>query len=236
MAAGRIRDWWHRRNPKLVDEIRADLAGAYPNLHLFIDEDGAAEVRGTFPARSPEGRVLDRYQVRIELLPDYPRSLPVVREVGGRIPWRVDHHVEPDGKACVLLPDDRWRCFPEGAPFKQFLDGPVHDFFLGQAIVERGGEWPFGEWSHGEKGILEYYCDLLGTEYRAVVERFLQVLSKADLKHHWECPCGSGRRIRRCCASRIRELRRKIPHGIARQSLNKLCTGSKPYIGPRLRR
>ncbi len=231
-----MRDWWHRRNPKLVQDIRADLAGAYPNLHLFIDEDGAAEVRGTFPVPSHDGRVLDRYQVRIELPPDYPRAMPVVREIGGRIPWHPDYHAMPDGTACVLLPDDRWRCFPVGAPFKQFLDGPVHDFFLGQAIVERGGAWPFGEWSHGEKGILEYYCYLLGTEDRAVVQGFLQVLSKADLKDHWECPCGSGQRKRRCCASRIRELRRRIPYGVARQSLHKLCPRSKPYAGPRLRR
>lgn len=86
---------------------------------------------------------------------------------------------ESGGKACVLLPDDRWRCFREDASLRQFLDGPMYDFFLGQAIVERGGQWPFGDWRHGEKGILEHYCDLLGTEDRAAVERFLQVLSKA---------------------------------------------------------
>jgi hypothetical protein len=28
-----------------------------------------------------------------------------------------------------------------GAPFRRFLDGPVRDFFLGQATVERGGDW-----------------------------------------------------------------------------------------------
>jgi hypothetical protein len=220
----------------MVDEIRAGLADAYPNLHLFIREDGRSEVRGTFPVRDDDGRIIDRYQVAIELLPDFPRSLPIVRETGGRVPWRAEFHVEPDGKACVLLPDDRWRCFPIGAPLRQFLDGPVRDFFLGQATVERGGDWPFGEWSHGSQGIVEYYRELLSTDDRDLVDRFLHVLSKSDLKDHWECPCGSGRRIRRCCADQIRDLRRKIPPAVARQSLEKVCTGAKPYRGPRLRR
>lgn len=225
----------HHRKADLVEAIRADLADAYPNLHLFIDDDGVAEVRGTFPVRSEERKVLDRYQIRIEL-PDYPRILPIVREVGGRIPWHPDFHVDTNGKACILVPDDRWRCFPVGARFKQFLDGAVHDFFLGQSIVAKGGEWPFGEWSHGDQGLLEYYYDLLKTDDVTVVQRFLQVLSKINLKDHWDCPCGSGKRIRRCCVSRLRDLRAKIPHRTARDTLNKLCPGARPYKGPRIRR
>jgi hypothetical protein len=204
-------------------------------LHLFIDPDGSAAVRGTFPVRSLEGRVLDRYRVSIELLVDYPRSLPIVREIGGRIPWKVEFHVDFDGKACVLLPDDRWRCFPEGAPFRQFLDGPVHDFFLGQSLVALGGDWPFGEWSHGADGVYEYYRELLQTDDARTVCRFLYVLGKLNLKLHWDCPCASGRKIARCCQARIRDLRRKTPPAVARSALERLGLKSWRYKGPRLR-
>lgn len=210
---------WHQRNPELAEQIRADLCARYPSLHLFIEPDGSATVRGTFPVCSPEGQVLDRYQVSIELLADYPRSLPVVRELGGRIPWKAEFHVDADGKACVLLPDDRWRCFPEDTPFVQFLDGPVHNFFLGQSLVSLGEKWPFGQWGHGAAGVYEYYQSLLKTDDRPTIERFLNVLSKLELKGHWGCPCGSRNKIRRCCRDKIQDLRRKIPPAVARKAL-----------------
>lgn len=222
---------WHERHPELADRIRADLRAHYPSLHLFIEPDGSAAVRGTFPVLSPEGRVLDRYQVTIELPADYPRSLPVVREVGSRIPWKPEFHVNPDGAACVLLPDDRWRCFPEGAPFVRFLDGPVHDFFLGQSLVALGEGWPFGQWSHGAKGVYEYYQWLFETEDPSTIRRYLEVLAKLNYKGHLLCPCGSGEKIRRCCRARIADLRDKIPPVVARKALETLGARKAPVVG-----
>lgn len=223
-----MRGTWHQRNPKLAEQIRADLRTRYPSLHLFIDPDGSATVRGTFPVLSPEGHVVDRYQVSIELPAEYPRSLPIVREVGGRIPWKADFHVNVDGAACVLLPDDRWRCFPEGAPFVQFLDRPVHQFFLGQSLVALGEDWPFGQWSHGPKGVYEYYQWLLGTGDAPMIARYLHILAKLNMKDHWHCPWGSGQKIRRCCRVKIADLRSKIPPAVARRALESLGLRTSP--------
>lgn len=226
---------WYVKNPELADQIRSDLRARYPHLHLFIEPDGSAVVRGTFPVLSPEGRVLDRYQVSIELPRDYPRSLPIVREVGGRIPWKPEYHVNADGVACVLLPDDRWRCFPEGAAFVQFLDGPVHDFFLGQSLVALGEGWPFGQWSHGADGVREYYQWLFQTEDLSTIQRYLEVLAKLNYKKHLACPCGSGQKIRRCCKARIVDLRNKIPPAIARKALETMGARRAPVVRPRPR-
>lgn len=219
---------WHVKNPELAEQIRSDLLVRYPNLHLFIEPDGSAAVRGTFPVLSSEGRVLDRYQVSIELPRDYPRGLPIVREVGGRIPWMADFHANADGVACILLPDDRWRCFLEGAPFVQFLDGPLHNFFLGQSLVALGEGWPFGQWSHGMNGVREYYQWLLETEDTATIMRYLEVLAKLNYKGHLPCPCGSGEKIRRCCRARIVDLRNKIPPNVARKALEILGVRTPP--------
>ena len=190
---------------------------------------GAAVVRGTFSVYSTQSKVLDEYRISIELPQDYPKGLPIVREVGARIPWNEDFHVERDGKACVLLPDDRWRCFPEGAPFRQFLDGPLHDFFLGQSLVALGEDWPFGGWGHGSVGIIQYYTELLETDDVKTIVRFLRVMGKQNLKLHLSCPCGSGDKIRRCCKGKVIDLRRQIPPAIARKSLEVLGAKAIPY-------
>lgn len=210
---------------KALEEVRAALRERQPNLHLHVSSSGCATIRGTFAVRGPDGRELDRYQVSIELPDDYPDSLPVVRETGGRIPWCEDRHVERNGCACLFLPDDRWNCFPRGAPFSTYLSGPVHNFLLSQTVYAETGKWPFGECAHGNQGVLHYYRGLLGTEDDLSVRRFLHVLAKLDLNRGQNCPCGSQRKMKTCCVRKITDLRSKISRETAARSLARLGPG-----------
>lgn len=221
---------WYDRNPTLANEIRKDLRTRQPNLHLLTGADGAAVIRGTFLVRGSGERVLDQYLITIELPDNYPKDLPVVREIGGKIPCSIDYHIERDGRACVFLPDDRWHCFPEESSFSKYLDGPLHNFFLGQSLVALGENWPFGEWGHGANGILEYYEQFLETDDAKAIIRFLQAAAKLNLKPHLPCPCGSGRKIRKCCRDKVLELRHRISPAIARKSLEHLGVRKVPVI------
>ena len=225
---------WYDQHPHLVTEIRSSLYEKYPTLHLLISKD-KAEVFGIFPVFSSDGEVLDRYNISIELLSDYPKSLPIVREIEGRLPWKAEYHIELDGKACVIMPDDRWRCFPTVSPFIHYLDGPLHNFFLGQSVYAKTGEWPFGEWGHGNTGIYEYYQWLLNVKDNLTVQRFLHTLAKNNLKKHYECPCGSGQLVRKCCVAQIRNLRDKIHPEVASHSVRRLGGSFPPYKRSQLR-
>jgi hypothetical protein len=134
----------------------------------------------------------------------------------------------PNGTCCLLIPEDRGRCFPESAPFRTFLDAPVHDFFLGQSLVALGGAWPFGEWSHGAEGVFEFYRELIGSDDKKTIARFLRILTK--LTSHWDCPCGSGKNIRKYCQAMISDLLRKLPLAIARKSAEHLGRVSIPHM------
>lgn len=221
---------WLERNAALADEITADLRAGYPNLHLFVAAKDEAEIRGTFPVRSAQGHTLDRYQISIQIPPGYPKELPVVRETGGRLPWKADFHVNHDGTCCVLLPEDRVNCFPVGARFRDFLDGPLRNFFLGQSLVALGEPWPFGQWSHGDEGVYEFYGELIGTPDRPVIREFLRVLTKLNPKPNWPCPCGSGKKSKKCCSTKIAALRQKIPPAIARKSAAQLGVITLPCV------
>ena len=158
----------------------------------------------------------------------------MVREVGGRIPWHEDRHVEYDGKACVMIEEDRWRCFPPGSSVVDFIDVPVSNYFLSQSYFEEHGEWPLGEWAHGVDGIFECYQSLIGTKDNLTVYRFLYILSKRSSKPHYQCPCGSGKKIKQCCYMKIEGLRSKISSCLAQKRVQ-LFRISKPYQGARLR-
>lgn len=210
---------WHLADPALFATEKSSVEAAYPNLNFHVNGD--VVVRGTLPVIF-EGETLDRYLVDIELPRDYPTGVPVVREVGERIPQDADHHMSADGTACVLLPDERWRVWPKGSTLLQFLEGPVRNFFLGQSLFELGDAWPFGQWGHGADGIREYYSDLLATEVARVIVRYLDLLASKKIKGHRVCPCGSGKRLRDCHRSIIDDLSPKIPPEIALESSRKI--------------
>jgi hypothetical protein len=211
---------WHRRDPALFEKQKVEVEANFPELHFRVVGDLVLVV-GTFPIIFM-GTVLDRYSVEIALATDYPKSLPSVREIGGRIPWAAERHINCDGTACVLLPDERWKAWPVGATLLDFLNGPVRNFFLGQSLVERGDPWPFGQWSHGAAGIREYYGELLNTRDTQVICQYLECVSAKKAKGHWPCPCGNGKRLRECHGATVQALREKIARKDAATSLQRI--------------
>jgi hypothetical protein len=201
--------------------MKAEVQVVYPNLHFYIHGERVL-VRGTFPIIH-EGEELDRYALEIILPADYPDRLPLVLEVGGRVPRDADHHVNGEtGEACLFVPDERWRICPPGMSLLEFLNGPVKNFFVGQSLFRLTGEWPFGQRPHGAAGIREYYSELLGTDDSTVILAYLECLSRTVLKGHVPCPCGARRRLRNCHRAEIEALRAKIPPPVALRSWEKL--------------
>jgi len=203
---------WFVARPELLDAMRHELAEHHPDLHLSIIR-GTAQIRGSFVV-SDAGRALARFAIEIDIPHDYPRGVPVVREVGGHVPRTADFHVNAGGSACLFLPEERWRVWPEGSSMLTFLDGPMRHFFIGQALKALGEDWPFGERTHGIEGALEYCKDVLQSDDEAFVNACLAMLSQPGFKGfrgHWPCPCESGLRIRECHPGLLADMHEKIP-------------------------
>jgi hypothetical protein len=91
-----------------LDRIRSELAVRFPSLHIFAAD---RVIRGTLPIEH-DGVELDRFLVEVELT-RLEADLPIVREIGGRIPRLRDlRHINADGSACVCLPEDYFLKFP----------------------------------------------------------------------------------------------------------------------------
>lgn len=54
------------------------------------------------------------------------------------------------------------------------------------------------------------------------------------MKRHWQCACGSQRKIKKCCERKLNNLRRKIPAVRAAEVLRALKLTRSPYKGPLL--
>jgi hypothetical protein len=209
---------WFEASPELLQEVRSTIASEQPDLRIEIANDLLA-AHGSFVVRDDSG-VLDRYQIEIRFPRDYPKSIPLVEEVGGRIPRILDRHISLDGTACLLVPEE-W-LLSEDQSFIAFLTGPIKNFFLGQILAEAGKPWPFGERSHGRDGLVESYSELLGLDDPGKVVAYLDCLRKKELKGHLDCPCGSKKRLRNCHRSQLKGLRKRVPTHIAQRAYDRL--------------
>jgi hypothetical protein len=199
-------------------KLEADLQESYPDLRLVV-RNGQPLFRGSFPVQH-EGDEIDRFLIEI-LFPDGVNKLPTIREVGGRIPRDSDHHVNAGtGDICTDVPE---LVLLRGQPsLVAYLNGPVRNFFISQIIVDSGKPWPFGQWDHGKKGLVQAYGELLGVTDERHIKPYLDYVASKKAQGHWLCPCGSMRRLRDCHAKQIAELRERIPRRIAASALKRL--------------
>lgn len=215
---------WFKRNPHLLEDIKKSLQDEYSDLWVN-DHEQHVDVIGSFSVRA-NNKIVDRFRVRIELPNNYPKIIPVVFEVGGRIPYAKERHINENdvpeygtkkGSACLFLPEEQFKYYPEGTSFIEFLNGPVNDFFLWQVEYELTGVPSVKGMEHGAKGIVEYYAQEIGIKDLNTIVQFTDYLSK-DAKGHWDCFCGSGKKLRDCHYSILIESRRNIAKKIALRS------------------
>jgi hypothetical protein len=211
---------WPSGDPKLFAALCESVDRHFPTLHVVV-EAGKVFLRGSLAVEGPTpGAVLLRYEIEMEFPADYPRTDPVVRETGGAIPKTTARHFNPDGAACLFLPDARFRSCPRHCTIEEFINGPVRTFFLWQAYYDITGTVPpSGEWKHGVDGIVQFYFEELGTSDLPTVIRFLEFLTAKKARATQVCYCGTGRRLRDCHLAKVKTYRDRIPRLTAQKSL-----------------
>lgn len=190
----------------LIHQHFEELVGIYPDLELYLDGPGYWAIRGalSFIATFNDITVTDTFSILIEIPSDYPKCQPSVQETGGRIPS--DFHQYIDRTLCLGAPvevERRFRAEPRLLPFVSNLVVP---YLYGFVYVQKNGEFPFGELSHGSKGIREFYQDTFRTADLQIIFAMLKILAEKRYRGHLLCPCGSDKILRKCHGSTLLRL------------------------------
>lgn len=204
--------------------VEAEIGFEQPELSVE-ERDNGILLSGSFIVTDGSGKIeklgpLTRFEVAILLPLGFPESEPIVFETGGRIPKTMDRHVYPESKCCCITIWETWYLTATDRTLRGYLLGPVNNYFFGQYYFEQTKEWPLGEWDHGLEGILDAYAEILGIPSdEAVIRRYLIVLKQDWPKGHNPCPCGSGKRLRKCHRANLTALHENIPRKIAAEML-----------------
>jgi hypothetical protein len=194
-------------NQELVEKHYAELAKLYPGLELEREQN-IWIIKGllVFSAAYNGDKIQDSFHVEILVPSDYPNCPPSVKEVGGRIPH--DFHKKQDDSLCLAASVEVRRKFVENPSLLDFVESLVIPFLFSYCYWKRYGVMPYGELSHGYKGIMEYYHDYFMVKSESVVLRFLKILATDNYRGHHLCPCESGRPIRFCHGDSLLNLKK----------------------------
>ena len=186
----------------------AALQRRHPDLALIRRGSGRLVVGGTLGfVMGHEGRTVeDEFDVELRIPPDFPASPPNVYEVAGRLDG-FDHLFE-DGRLCLGAPVEVRMRFAERPSLLCFTEDLVVPFLFAFSYKARYGKMPFGELAHGVEGILDYYNRFFETPTEQTVSLLKCLVHEHDSRIALgKCPCGSGRKLKRCHGSELSKLR-----------------------------
>lgn len=168
------------------------------DLHLEGFFDFAAKSRD-------HDLITDSYHLRITVPAGFPQDIPVVHELGERIPRRGRFHVNPSDSSLCL-----------GSRMRLLLALAKNPTLLGFAetclvpylfAVSRkllcGGDFAFGELEHGSAGELADYTELFALKTAEQAKRTILYLGmKKRRANRLPCPCECGKRLGSCYFNR----------------------------------
>ena len=138
------------------------------------------------------------FEIEIIIPGNYPRSLPKVKETGGKISKSYPHIYEGDETLCSAFPLEEYLIFREQPSLLGFVEKLVVPYFFSYLYWEKYGKFPFGERKHDVKGVMDCYLEILRLPNELSVLKCLDHILRRGYSGKHECPCGSGVKIHKC--------------------------------------
>lgn len=174
--------------------------------------------------------IADWFDIEVHVRFKYPQNLPMVREVGGKIPDSYPHSDE-DGTLCLGVPVDERRIFSQQPSLLGFVDRLVIPFLYGYCHWQRYGKHPFGEHKHGDEGIVQYYVETLELDAEVIAMSVVCFLYEHGYQGNQICPCGKKRIVRKCHGPMLRELHRNHTRDTLRHDLGSVLRHCRKKCG-----
>ncbi len=175
-----------------------EIVSHYPGLKI-VKNELEVFLSGEIDIYDEDNCFLDSYKVEIYPSANYPFKFPIVFEVASKIPKNVDWHIYEDkGNCCIkVMPEETIIC-SDGITLKQFIEQQLKPYLFNQTFRRENGYF-INERSHGIKGSIEYFGDVLATSDIKKIEYLLgYILFKDEPNRVANCFCGSGKKYRKC--------------------------------------
>lgn len=187
----------------LASNSLSQFLSDYPGMTIAPCSNAGVCLRGKFRFKanvSDGDEIDDFYKLEIVVSDKFPRAIPKVKEMGGKIPRDGNFHVNLDGTLCMGSPLRLVRKIYSAPNLSGFADKCLVPYLYAVSYkLMHGGDFLFGELAHGDEGIVDDYCAMLGLEERHQIMQVIHLLgTKKRVANKRPCPCGCGKRLGTC--------------------------------------
>lgn len=174
-----------------------------PSIRLEEISDSKLILEGEYKFTSThadnELDISDSYEIRIEFHLGYPKIVPTVFELDGRIPKNISNHIYSNDSFCLGSPIRLKKILQQSSGIHDFFENIVMPFLYSYSYKEKHGNYPYGELAHYGKGLIDDYEQIFDVKGKRAVMLVLKALgSNTMTAHRLSCPCGCKRTIGKC--------------------------------------
>lgn len=168
----------HKKYPNLVFDVKSKtLVGTLNICKNCRDEI----IRG-------------KYSIIIDL---NAMPIPYVYDVDGSINTNYSHRYT-DGHLCLATDIEQILFIEKYKKISLWIEKYVESYFVSYEYFNKYGVYPFGEYSHGKNGILEFYENYFNLTGEKRSKEILEYILFKKYRGHDLCPCGSLQKVRKC--------------------------------------
>lgn len=152
----------------------------------------------------------DKFSLEIEIPDNFPVLMPIVDEIGNKIPS--NYHKNSSTTLCLGTSIELYQIYNRDKSFSNFMENIVNPYLYRWLYIMKFHSEPWPDRSHGKKGILEGYSEILNVEpNKHIISEFLLILIDGNARLNKKCPCGSGKKVKHCHLQLLNKLIFQIP-------------------------
>lgn len=133
-----------------------------------------------------------------DLLIDFNKSsIPYVYDIGKKIKKNYAHKYV-DARLCLATDVEQFIFLQKEQKISLWIEHFVESYFISYEYYQLYRIYPFGSYSHGKKGIIEFYEKYFNLENEKNSLDIIKYILLKKYRGHDLCPCGSNQKIRKC--------------------------------------
>jgi hypothetical protein len=189
------------RNFKIrnFEEDKIATLKTHPGLRYNGKSDDFSSFSGNFFLTSPEGMLIESFEIIILLDKGYPNTFPIVILLDDKIEKSEDFHLSNEGAICFE------HCYvcnnlaKRGLRLYDFANYFLPKYFSWALVKKYGKGENLNEWAHKEHGTKQFYETLLDTTEKEIIHRFLErYCSVPKINRNDKCYCGNDKKLKYC--------------------------------------
>lgn len=185
----------------LEERIQIDhesLKLKYPKLLTLNKEKFGFSISGAIEMIDPNtGKVWETYEICIFVPQGFPNIIPSTFSMDKKISG--NRHINGNGTFCLGLPVELSLILGKNYSLIDYIDKLLIPYLATQKLVDLGQGWVNGEYSHEEKGVVEYYKEKLNCKKINTIIQCLRILIGIQRNRpNSTCFCGSRKKYKDC--------------------------------------